>query len=640
MKTNEKRPLVYIDFESFLFAPGNMAPKPVCMSYKRDNGGGILVTWEEARQKLLPQMLEDAKNGKIILAAHYAAYDFNLIYQHAPELRHAIFDAFDADAISCTRLREKLLDIAEGQSKGIFDTNGVWVEVNYHLDGLAKKYFNRDLDKDPEGWRMRYGELDGLPISEYPPRARNYAIEDSVTGHQMFHHQKARALRIGYLMPTEYYEARADFALRMASNWGVHTDEARVQALWDSIHPRMLEIQKTLVENGLMRPKRKKDLVALQQLDLGIAAEEEIIFAKNMKAIRDLVEFSWPKALGAVPRTKTKAVKTDKETILSCDSEILQMITEYNSLQKTGSTYVKKMFEGIEVPLHSRFDAIGAETDRTASEKPNLQNQPRMPGLRECFKAREGHYFLACDYSSQEMRTFAQTLLDVVGESKLAGMYQSDPNYDPHQEFADHSGSTRKNAKVVNFGIPGGLGVKGLVGYAKSMFGLVWTEQFAQKMKNDWMAHYPEAKKYFAHIRTLVGNANYGYQVIPRSGFKRGAVTFTEGSNGYFQTLGAHITKDALWEVTKRCHDARLKSPLLGSRVWNFVHDELILEVPIEAGHEAAIEIESVMNATMNKWTPDVPAASEAAIMRYWTKGAEPVYNAEGRLIPWEDRAA
>ena len=69
-------------------------------------------------------------------------------------------------------------------------------------------------------------------------------------------------------------------------------------------------------------------------------------------------------------------------------------------------------------------------TGRISNKEPNLQQIPRgipwvktgdkkldaevesRPGLRECFKAKEGHQFLIYDYSAQELRVAASISVD------------------------------------------------------------------------------------------------------------------------------------------------------------------------------------------------------------------------------------
>ena len=91
-------------------------------------------------------------------------------------------------------------------------------------------------------------------------------------------------------------------------------------------------------------------------------------------------------------------------------------------------------------------------------------------------------------------------------------------------------------------------------------------------------------------------------------------------------------SKTGLFKTTRACYDDAIRSPLLGSRVVNFVHDEQIGEVPEDAIDECAREISRLMNEAMKQWCPDIPTKTEAAAMTRWSKKAKPVHDKEGRL--------
>ena len=78
-------------------------------------------------------------------------------------------------------------------------------------------------------------------------------------------------------------------------------------------------------------------------------------------------------------------------------------------------------------------------------------------------------------------------------------------------------------------------------------------------------------------------------------------------------------------------------SPLYGSRLVNFSHDETIIEIPEERAHEAAMRQAEVMIQQMRTVVPDVLVKAEPALMRNWWKNAEAVYE-NGKLVPWEPK--
>jgi DNA polymerase-1 len=77
-------------------------------------------------------------------------------------------------------------------------------------------------------------------------------------------------------------------------------------------------------------------------------------------------------------------------------------------------------------------------------------------------------------------------------------------------------------------------------------------------------------------------------------------------------------------------------STLLGQRPLAFIHDEVLFEFDddeqvTERAHEAA----RIMIAAMKLVMPDMNVTAKPALMRRWSKDAEPVYDDRGRLQVW-----
>ena len=110
---------------------------------------------------------------------------------------------------------------------------------------------------------------------------------------------------------------------------------------------------------------------------------------------------------------------------------------------------------------------------------------------------------------------------------------------------------------------------------------------------------------------------------------------YSQLCNRRFQGLGADCAKAALWAVTRACY-VEPESPLYGCRVVAFVHDEVIAEAPYERAAAAAKELGRVMCAAANEqYLAKVPVRTAPQIMTIWSKSAEPVYDANGELLPW-----
>jgi hypothetical protein len=569
-----------------------------------------------------------------LLVGHVVAYDSACVLATFPSVWDKLWQAYENNRITCTAIREKLLDIAVGEFRK-HQVGLAWRKHTYHLADIADRRLDVKLKKGEDTWRLRYAELDGVPLEQWPKEAVDYAVGDAVTTRAVYMNQAERAAQMSYALPTQFEDTRADLALRLASVWGIETDSEQVQMLWEQTIEQMQGLAPELIASGLAKGLGTPDAKGVPKIK------------KSMKALRAMVAQHYP---GEVPLTPKGAIKTDRNVIRACTFEPLLQLSEFSRLQKIASTYLSKLFESV---VHARFDAIGAASDRTSSNTPNLQNQPRLPGLRECFKARDGYVFLSCDFDAQEMRTLAQTCLDIVGHSRLAERFQSNPHFDPHLEFAaglmgitiadakarKAAGDAllkerRQQSKAANFGFPGGMGPDKFVQYARG-YGVTLTGEEAYELRERWFEQWPEMGDYFRNVENVVGPAELGRQLIPRSGFLRGGCDYCNTANGYFQTLAAHASKAAMFDVCQKAYCDR-SSALYGSRPVVFVHDEVILETPEEVGDEAAKEIVAVMEAAMQRWTPDVPVAASAVLMRRWSKAAEPTF-VDGKLVPWEE---
>jgi DNA polymerase-1 len=204
-------------------------------------------------------------------------------------------------------------------------------------------------------------------------------------------------------------------------------------------------------------------------------------------------------------------------------------------------------------------------------------------------------------------------------------MYQKDRHFDPHQEFAkkifgteDPTKKQRQLTKIANFGFPAGLSPKKFVAYAKS-WGVKTTIDEGKRLRKAWFDQWPEMDKYFSVVRSIIGDANYGIQKIPQSGFVRMGVGYTDCANGFFQTLASHGCKEAFWEVCRKCY-LEIESALFDSRPVNFLHDEIITETPKDRIENAKKELENTMIEAMEKCTPDVPSMAKAKVVERWVK--------------------
>ena len=160
-------------------------------------------------------------------------------------------------------------------------------------------------------------------------------------------------------------------------------------------------------------------------------------------------------------------------------------------------------------------------------------------------------------------------------------------------------------------------------------------EEKARWTKDVWLATYPEVGLLFQEaqrqIRAGKGTAS---KVQHRSGRVRGGLRYTEWCNTGFQGIVADASKLWMWNVQRECWNDP-SSPLYGSRMVNFVHDECMLETDEDKVHEVAERQEALGSAAMGVFCPNVRAKCESTATRRWFKGADPVY-VDGRLVVGE----
>ena len=634
---------VAIDTETWLIAPGRLAPKMVCLSYYDKRGGKNKVVDAEVGAALVYDWLTD---GAVRLVGHNIAFDFGVLAQHSPDLMPLISKAYDDERVIDTQVFEKLAKIARGHSR-LDPTTGKM--PRYSLAALVNQYLGENVEgKGGEDvWRLRYAELDGVPIEDWPKEAYNYARLDAKYTYRVMERQvaeytaeiKKKKLFGGRGIVNDpsnlkdiFPQTRFAWSMHLMSAWGVRTDEEMVNALELSLGATVTCAMETLKEQGIYRPKGTKDL----------------------SVVRRRVEKAYKDRGLEVPQTPKGAISTSTQTLKESGDPDLHLLSSISGEQKLLNTFIPILRSGTELPINPRFNALVA-SGRSSCRNPNLQNQPRREGVRDCYIPREGYVFAACDYHVAELCSLAQILLDKFGYSKMATALQEgrelhletaagilDVKYEEvlerHKEGDKEVKQARQLAKAANFGFPGGLGADSFVAFAKASYGLEIDAEEAKRLKGQWLQRYPEMDRYFRDIGKRCSNKGGTFTFEqPKSGRVRGGVGFCDGCNSGFQGLTADGAKLALHEVVRECYLDK-DTALFGCRAVAFIHDEIIIEAPEETAHEAATRLAEVMVREMKKFLPDIPVKADAHLMRRWYKAAEPAFDTEGRLIPWEPK--
>ena len=582
--------VVAIDTETELITADEPVPTLICLSYHDNTGNDGVLGPRDAID-----FVRDLLARGTLIVGHNIAFDLAVLVRAAddPDFERAVFAAYRAGRVTDTGVREALIRCAEGTLK----------TSRFKLSALVSKYVGLNISesKGPEAIRMRYGELAGVPVDDWPEVAIRYALDDARYTLRVWEGQGG----VTSPVPNESEQAVAAWALYHLHVVGICVDQGRVTKLEAALRSRMDALREALpfFENG----------------------------KKKLSLVRARVESCFPD--GDVPRTDNKAVKVGADVLRATNDPDLLELVEFDRAQKLLSTFVSKLV-GVDA-VRGSYEVL-KKTGRTSCSGPNLQQLPGRGGVRECFGPRLGFALIAADYGTIELRSHAQVLLDWFGESALAETLRSD--VDLHLalaatilgiEYAEAAQRRQKHdpeieeartlAKAANFGFPGGLSPAKFVAFARDNYGIELTPERAAQLKNAWHRRYPEMRRYFSRVSSIVDDRR---QLLhERSGRVQGGATFTEAANAHFQALASDGAKRALALVVE---ESRVDptSALYGTNVLVFVHDEIIIEAPIDRVHEAAERLEELMIAGMAHYIPDVPIVVEAKAMDRWSKEA------------------
>ncbi len=513
-------------------------------------------------------------------------------------------------------------------------------------------------------------------IAADPDECIRYPLEDARTTLDVYLDQEDEHPD---LLVNQWEQARTFAWTTFTSGWGLRTNARSVGLLQQATERMRDEVLEELQAAGFVRKDGSRDT------------------KRAMAHMVEVCGWHWDEGQGkyepngpdSLPLRVTAGggkdgISLDSDACKAVDDELLGLYAQLASLTATLNKDVPALARATLYPVHTNFGL--AETGRRTSSNPNVQNWAReqeckpcegrkgnkscnfcrgrgkLAGIRECFVPRPGCVFIQADYSGLELCTLAQACLDILGHSRLAlvlnegrdahtemaclilgityeeGIARKVKEHPCHQEFD----RARQTAKVANFGFPGGLGAKNLVKFARKTY-RVWLDltdkeavDEAKKLKRFWESAWPEMPDYFAHVNSHCSREGGSIKQLRSNRVRsiEGPKAYTALCNSFFQGLGADATGHAGWLVWKACYVDR-ESPLYGSRIVNYIHDEIIAETPEARAPAAAEELSRLMVLGASKWIPDIKLQAEPCIMTVWSKEAKTLRDERGQLKAW-----
>ena len=374
--------------------------------------------------------------------------------------------------------------------------------------------------------------------------------------------------------------------------------------------------QMALVAFGNMLSER---IAACQGIIYGYAGGEF-----NINSPKQLGELLFEK-LGLPAMKKTKSgYSTNADVLekLKNKHPIIQAILDYRMLAKLKSTYADGLVKQIadDGRIHTTFQNMVTATGRLSSTEPNLQNIPVRTELgseiRRMFVPADGCVFVDADYSQIELRVLAH----IAGDAQMQEAFRS--GLDIHTATAAQvfgvepeqvTPLQRRHAKAVNFGIVYGISEFSLA----EDIGV--TRKEAKAYIESYLANYSGVRAYMQNIVAKAKEDGYVTTLFGRrrdlpelksSNFNIRSFGERVALNTPIQGTAADIIKLAMLHVDTALRQAKLRARLILQ-----VHDELIVECPVEEAETVRKLVTEQMEHVM---TLKVPLLAEAKIGESW----------------------
>ena len=301
------KPIAF-DTETALFGTNNMSPKLACLTYAYIDSDNKLqskivdsLNAEKAIEKLLDR--DDVK-----LVGANTAFDMGVILRNYPRLKHKIFQKYEKNLVSDVILRNALGMIERGKQKCYL----------VGLAGLRKQQSDVVMEKDL--WRMRYGELIGVPLSKWPEGAVKYAVTDA--------EETLKAYTLQKSFKNEDLQCKASFSLELKKVEGFSAD---------------MNLASSLTER---KEKEKKELLDKVLGWDAYRMETEYVTEWNSKTVYTEEEYERFADLGIYNVTEAKIAKNMDKVIEEEDFlRSVGYVTGYNKkgqLQCRNITWLKK----------------------------------------------------------------------------------------------------------------------------------------------------------------------------------------------------------------------------------------------------------------------------------------------------------
>ena len=371
------------------------------------------------------------------------------------------------------------------------------------------------------------------------------------------------------------------------------------------------------IDLAMLLKLKKTTRATLEELEKKIHKLAGVVF--NVNSPQQLGEILYDRLdlQGKVRKTAGGARSTAAPELekLRDEHPIIDLVLQYRELQKLLTTYIEPFPALIakDGRIHTTYDQTGAATGRLSSNNPNLQNIPIRTELgqefRKAFIAESGYELVSLDYSQIELRIVAHLAQD----KKMIDAFRK--GEDIHKQTATLIGITRRQAKVLNFGVLYGMGSMGVARAA----GVSREEgrQFIEK----YFAEFTGVAQYIEHLKKQAHELGYAETLFGR----RRMIPEIRSTMPQLQAQGermavnmpsqgtaADLMKLAMVAIFEYLN---IKKMTQDCRMLLQIHDELLFEIKKNLVAELAPKLKELME---NVYKFDVPIVVDVKVGDNW----------------------
>lgn len=343
--------LTSIDYESYLISEEMIIPKPVCLSYcdSWDKDNFTVLVGMESMEKYLHSLLSDKKT---LIIAHNALFEILVTYEYFPKLRTLLWDALERGAFYCTQLQQQLIDNISKKGLPV-----------HSLSALLKHYFKIDVTATKYGddaWRLRYSELEDVPLEDWPQEAIDYSGMDSVYALKVYVKQQEKG---SHLKQIEHLKASA--ALNLMGARGMLISESKVKVLEDEIEATLKPSYDYLIQEEFLKYTEKTGK-----------------YSKSLKKLRERISKNF-KTVAKTAKGSVKTSNSDLERYLleQPDDKVIACFAFIAKYEKIKTSFIARLKQANPY-IYTSYNPIvrsGRTSSRASKQYPslNIQQIPR-----------------------------------------------------------------------------------------------------------------------------------------------------------------------------------------------------------------------------------------------------------------------